>query len=375
MSAIVRSRKSAKTEKRIINQILKGNALEVLNNLPEGSVDLVFADPPYNLQLKGELKRPNNSRVDGVEEGWDKFLSFAAYDTFTRAWLEGAKRVLKPSGSLWVIGSYHNIFRVGSILQDLDFWILNDIIWRKTNPMPNFRGKRFTNAHETMIWAARDPHQKKYTFNYNAMKALNDDLQMRSDWTLPLCTGEERLKKSDGSKAHPTQKPEALLHRIILSSSNPGDVVLDPFFGTGTTGAVAKRLGRNYIGIEQEKAYIDAALKRLKQVVPIAAEDLQVTQSKRAEPRIPFGMIVERGLLEPGTVLYDPRRRHAAKIRPDGSLICADATGSIHNIGAHVQGLEACNGWTYWHFEVEKTLKPIDLLRQKLRVEIHPSHA
>ncbi len=375
MSAIVRSRKSAKTEKRIINQILKGNALEVLNNLPEGSVDLVFADPPYNLQLKGELKRPNNSRVDGVEEGWDKFLSFAAYDTFTRAWLEGAKRVLKPSGSLWVIGSYHNIFRVGSILQDLDFWILNDIIWRKTNPMPNFRGKRFTNAHETMIWAARDPHQKKYTFNYNAMKALNDDLQMRSDWTLPLCTGEERLKKSDGSKAHPTQKPEALLHRIILSSSNPGDVVLDPFFGTGTTGAVAKRLGRNYIGIEQEKAYIDAALKRLKQVVPIAAEDLQVTQSKRAEPRIPFGMIVERGLLEPGTVLYDPRRRHAAKIRPDGSLICADATGSIHKIGAHVQGLEACNGWTYWHFEVEKTLKPIDLLRQKLRVEIHPSHA
>ena len=375
MSAIVRSRKSAKTEKRIINQILKGNALEVLNNLPEGSVDLVFADPPYNLQLKGELKRPNNSRVDGVEEGWDKFLSFAAYDTFTRAWLEGAKRVLKPSGSLWVIGSYHNIFRVGSILQDLDFWILNDIIWRKTNPMPNFRGNRFTNAHETMIWAARDPHQKKYTFNYNAMKALNDDLQMRSDWTLPLCTGEERLKKSDGSKAHPTQKPEALLHRIILSSSNPGDVVLDPFFGTGTTGAVAKRLGRNYIGIEQEKAYIDAALKRLKQVVPIAAEDLQVTQSKRAEPRIPFGMIVERGLLEPGTVLYDPRRRHAAKIRPDGSLICADATGSIHKIGAHVQGLEACNGWTYWHFEVEKTLKPIDLLRQKLRVEIHPSHA
>ncbi len=375
MSATTRSRKSVSTAKGIIDQIVQGNALDVLETLPEGSVDLVFADPPYNLQLEGELKRPNNSRVDGVDEGWDKFSSFAAYDEFTRAWLKGAKRVLKPGGSLWVIGSYHNIFRVGSILQDLDYWILNDVIWRKTNPMPNFRGKRFTNAHETMIWAARDAHQKKYTFNYNAMKALNDDLQMRSDWTLPLCTGEERIKKSDGSKAHPTQKPEALLHRVILSSSNPGDVVLDPFFGTGTTGAVAKRLGRHYIGIEQQKSYIEVALKRLKQVVPVAKQDLQVTQSKRAESRIPFGMIVEQGLLEPGTVLYDPRRRHAAKIRPDGSLVCADATGSIHKIGAHVQGLEACNGWTYWHFEVEKKLKPIDLLRQKLRSEMEPAQA
>ncbi len=375
MSATARPRRLVDGSERVVDRVIMGDALEVLKSIPEASVDLIFADPPYNLQLEGELKRPDNSRVDGVEEEWDKFSSFAAYDEFTRTWLTSAKRVLKPSGSLWVIGSYHNIFRVGSILQDLDFWILNDIIWRKTNPMPNFRGKRFTNAHETLIWAARDSRRKKYTFNYNAMKALNDDLQMRSDWSLPLCTGEERLKKLDGAKAHPTQKPEALLHRVILSSSRPGDVVLDPFFGTGTTGAVAKRLARHYIGIEQEKTYVDMALKRLRRVVPIAQDDLHVTPSKRAESRIPFGMIVEQGLLEPGTVLYSPRRRHAAKIRPDGSLVCADATGSIHKIGAHVQGAEACNGWTYWHFEVEKTLKPIDLLRQKLRAEMDPVHA
>lgn len=374
MPATIRTRESIAGSKCAVDQIIMGDAREVLASIPDGSVDLVFADPPYNLQLEGELKRPDNSRVDGVEEEWDRFSSFAAYDEFTRAWLKGAKRVLKPSGSLWVIGSYHNIFRVGSILQDLGFWILNDIIWRKTNPMPNFRGTRFTNAHETLIWAARDPHQKKYTFNYNAMKALNDDLQMRSDWSLPLCTGGERLKKSDGAKAHPTQKPEALLHRVILSSSRPGDVVLDPFFGTGTTGAVAKRLARHYIGIEQDKTYVDMALRRLRRVVPVAQDDLHVTPSKRSQSRIPFGMIVEQGLLEPGTVLYSPRRRHAAKIRPDGSLVCADATGSIHKIGAHVQGTEVCNGWTYWHFEVEKTLKPIDLLRQKLRAEMEPVH-
>jgi len=355
------------------NRIYQGDAVSVMNGLEAESVDVIFADPPYNLQLEGELRRPNNSRVNGVEEQWDKFDSFAAYDAFTRDWLTAARRVLKPTGTIWVIGSYHNIFRVGTQLQDLGYWILNDIIWRKTNPMPNFRGRRFTNAHETMIWATRDANQRKYTFNYNAMKMLNDELQMRSDWTLPLCTGEERIKKKDGSKAHPTQKPEALLHRVILASSNRDDVVLDPFFGTGTTGAVAKRLGRRFIGIERQPEYVKVARERLRRVVTAASDDLEITRSKRTEPRVSFGSIVERGLLELGTKLYDPRRRHVAKVRADGSLVCADATGSIHQIGAHVQGLDACNGWTFWHFEVEKKLKPIDLLRQQVRAEMRQS--
>ncbi len=368
-----RGAQAAKKSADATNRIYQGDAVSIMNDLKPESVDLIFADPPYNLQLEGELRRPNNSRVNGVEEQWDKFDSFASYDSFSHDWLKAAQRVLKPTGTIWVIGSYHNIFRVGTQLQDLGYWILNDIIWRKTNPMPNFRGKRFTNAHETMIWAARDTNQRKYTFNYNAMKMLNDELQMRSDWTLPLCTGTERIKKNDGSKAHPTQKPEALLHRVILASSNLDDVVLDPFFGTGTTGAVAKRLGRRFIGIEREQAYIKVAQERLRRVSVAASDDLEITQSKRAEPRVPFGTIVERGLLEPGAKLYDPRRRHVAKIRADGSLVCADATGSIHKIGAHVQGLDACNGWTFWHFEVEKKLKPIDLLRQQIRAEMRQS--
>ncbi len=353
-----------------LDSILRGDCVSQMNKLPARSVDLIFADPPYNLQLEGDLLRPNNSKVDGVDDDWDKFSSFESYDQFTREWLKSARRVLSDSGSIWVIGSYHNIFRVGAILQDLGFWILNDVIWRKTNPMPNFRGRRFTNAHETMIWATRSEKQKSYTFNYEAMKALNDDLQMRSDWLLPICNGGERLKDGKGGKAHPTQKPEALLHRVILASSNEGDVVLDPFFGTGTTGAVAKRLGRRWIGIEREQRYIDAATKRLASIVPLDEESREVTKGKRAEPRVPFGSIVERGLLEPGTVLYDPARRFAAKVRADGTLVCADATGSIHKIGAHVQGLEACNGWTFWHFKTDGKLKPIDLLRQKIRAEM-----
>lgn len=368
------SRKQSKQKSNFeTNRIIRGDAAQVMETIPDCSVDLIFADPPYNLQLDGELHRPNNTRVNGVEEQWDKFDSFATYDAFTKAWMSEAKRILKPTGSMWVIGSYHNIFRVGAILQDLEFWILNDIIWNKTNPMPNFRGTRFTNAHETLIWAARDADQKKYTFNYNAMKMLNDELQMRSDWTIPLCTGEERLKQKDGTKAHPTQKPEALLHRVILSSSNAGDVVLDPFFGTGTTGAVAKKLGRDYIGIEREPSYIKVARERIRQVQTVATADLKITQSKKSEPRVPFGTVVERGMLEPGTVLYDPRRRYAARVRPDGSLVCKDATGSIHKIGAHVQGLEACNGWTFWHVESDKKLVPIDVLRQKIRAEMKPS--
>ncbi|MDP6403659.1 MAG: site-specific DNA-methyltransferase [Alphaproteobacteria bacterium] len=350
-----------------VDAILEGDCVELMQGLPERSVDLVFADPPYNLQLAQDLHRPNNSRVDGVDDAWDRFADFAAYDDFTVAWLSAARRILKDDGTLWVIGSYHNIFRVGSRLQDLGFWILNDVVWRKTNPMPNFRGRRFTNAHETMIWCSKG-REARYTFNYDAMKALNEDLQMRSDWLLPICSGGERLKVG-GRKAHTTQKPEALLHRVILAASQPGQVILDPFFGSGTTGAVAKRLGRRYIGIERQPDYVKLATGRLGRVVPADPESLVVTPSKRNQPRVPFGQVVERGLLSPGVLLFDQRRRHAAKVRADGTLVVDGASGSIHQIGAHVQGAPACNGWTFWHFESDDGLKPIDLLRQQIRAE------
>jgi len=360
-----------KLDKSQVNKVIRGDCVAAMNRLPEKSVDLIFADPPYNLQLGGDLTRPDNSKVDPVNDHWDQFASFAAYDKFTREWLEAARRVLKDDGAIWVIGSYHNIFRVGTALQDLGFWVLNDVIWRKSNPMPNFKGTRFTNAHETLIWATRSSSQKKYTFNYDAMKALNEGIQMRSDWVIPLCTGGERIKDDTGSKAHPTQKPEALLHRVILATTNPGDVVLDPFFGTGTSGAVAKKLGRNYIGIEREADYIKVARERLRRVQVSSSEDLQVTQSKKAEPRVPFGNLVERGLLSAGDKLYCPRRRHVAKVRPDGSIVTTDATGSIHKMGAHVQRAEACNGWTFWHFKTDKGYQPIDILRQKIRSEMN----
>lgn len=354
-----------------LDKVLIGDCVSLMNSLPANSVDVIFADPPYNLQLSNELLRPNHSRVDGVVEAWDKFSSFAAYDEFTLQWLSAAKRILKKTGTIWLIGSYHNIFRVGAILQDLDFWILNDIMWRKTNPMPNFRGRRFTNAHETLIWAARDPGVTNYTFNYDAMKALNEGLQMRSDWLLPICSGEERLKDEAGDKAHPTQKPESLLHRVILASTKEGDVILDPFFGTGTTGAVARRLGRHFIGIEREHEYASKAIARISKIVPLSPDAMEVTTSKRQEARIPFGWLVERGLLSPGTMLCDISRRHAAKVRADGTLISADAKGSIHQVGALVQGAPACNGWTFWHVEINGALTPIDVLRQKLRRELH----
>jgi modification methylase len=351
------------------NRILVGDCLTELKRIPSGSVDLVFADPPYNLQLSGSLTRPDQSKVDAVDDHWDQFENFEAYDRFTKGWLAECRRILKPTGALWVIGSYHNIFRVGSILQDLGFWILNDVVWRKTNPMPNFRGRRFTNAHETLIWAARDA-STKYTFHYEAMKVFNDDLQMRSDWTLSLCTGAERLKNADGDKLHPTQKPEALLHRVLLSTTNPGDVVLDPFFGTGTTGAAAKQLGRIFIGIEREEQYAEAALARIDATSELPAEALKVTTSKRAEPRIPFGSLIERGLVKAGDTLFDPTTRIAARVRADGSIACKDASGSIHKIGAHVQGAEACNGWTFWHVKKGPNLVPIDMLRQQVRTEM-----
>ena len=360
---------ASETPSEYENGILVGDCVELMDALPESSIDMVFADPPYNLQLGGELHRPNNSKVDGVDDAWDQFDGFAAYDTFTRDWLNAARRVLKPDGTLWVIGSYHNIYRVGAILQDIGFWMLNDVIWRKTNPMPNFRGRRFTNAHETLLWCARSQNSK-YQFNYDAMKALNDDLQMRSDWLLPLCTGAERLKKN-GKKAHPTQKPESLLYRVVLSSTEVGDVVLDPFFGSGTTGAVAKQLGRNYIGLERDPDYAKLAGKRLARIQRVSDEEFVRTPTKKDLPRVPFGRLLESGLLQPGEVLTDPRRRYAAKVRADGTLVTDGFRGSIHQVGAYVQKAPACNGWQFWHVEQKGEMVPIDLYRQQLRAEIH----
>ncbi|WP_337182741.1 site-specific DNA-methyltransferase [Shinella sp.] len=350
-----------------LDTIIKGDCVAALEALPDQSVDVIFADPPYNLQLGGALHRPDQSLVDACDDEWDQFASFEAYDAFTRAWLLACRRVLKPSGTIWVIGSYHNIFRVGATLQDLNFWILNDVVWRKTNPMPNFKGRRFQNAHETMIWATRDPKAKGYTFNYDAMKAANDDVQMRSDWLFPICNGGERLKDADGKKVHPTQKPEALLARILMASSKPGDVVLDPFFGSGTTGAVAKRLGRHFVGIEREQDYIDAARARIDAVEPLGSGTLSVMSGKKAEPRVAFNTLIESGLIAPGTVLTDARRRHSAIVRADGTLASGSDAGSIHRVGARVQGLDACNGWTFWHYADGAELKPIDALRAVVR--------
>lgn len=351
-------------------RVITGDCIAGIAKMPAASVDVVFADPPYNLQLQGDLKRPDDSRVDAVDDAWDKFDSFAAYDDFTRAWLAACRRVMKPTATLWVIGSYHNIFRVGAALQDLGFWILNDIVWRKANPMPNFRGRRFTNAHETLIWAARDQAAKGYTFNYEALKAGNEDIQVRSDWTIALCTGEERLKDAGGKKLHPTQKPEALLARIILSSSRPGDLVLDPFCGTGTTGAVAKRLGRRFVGYERVNEYAKAAEARIAAVSALDQATLAPFLTAREAPRVPFATLVERGLVTPGARLVDAKGRIQALVRPDGAIALGEAVGSIHRIGALAQGLEACNGWTYWHVETPKGLTSIDALRAEVRAAL-----
>ena len=349
-----------------LDQILLGDAVKMMRMLPAASVHCVFADPPYNLQLKGELRRPDDSLVDGVDDDWDRFTDFAAYDAFTREWLGECRRLLRKDGTLWVIGTYHNIFRIGAILQEMGFWMLNDIVWRKANPMPNFRGRRFTNAHETMIWAARG-QDSRHRFNYQAMKALNDDIQMRSDWFLPLCTGAERLRNEHGLKLHPTQKPEALLHRVLLASTNPGDVVLDPFLGTGTTAAVARRLQRRFIGIERHPAYVEAAWGRVRRVRPAPAEGLETTPSKREAPRIPFGNLVERGLMPAGTKLTDRTRHVSAVVVADGTIRSGDLHGSIHKVGAEVQNAPSCNGWTFWHFERDGALVAIDVLRASVR--------
>jgi len=347
-----------------LDTILQGDCIAEMARLPDKSVAMIFADPPYNLQLGGDLFRPEGSRVDAVDDEWDKFESLAAYDDFTREWLEQARRILKDDGTIWVIGSYHNIYRVGSLLQDADFWILNDIVWRKSNPMPNFRGTRFTNAHETLLWCAKD-EKARYTFNYRAMKALNDDLQMRSDWLLPICAGGERVKGEDGSKAHPTQKPEALLYRILLACTKPGDVVLDPFFGTGTTGAVARRLGRRWIGIEKETAYVKVAKERIASTLPLDESAMKTVPDKREQPRVAFGTLVESGLVPAGTEVTDAKRRWTATVRADGSLACDGHAGSIHKVGAALQNAPSCNGWTFWHVVNAGSLTLLDALRQQ----------
>lgn len=344
-----------------LDQVLLGDCVQLMSMLPPASVHCVFADPPYNLQLRGELRRPDDSLVDGVDEEWDRFTDFAAYDAFTRAWLTECRRLLRKDGTIWVIGAYHNIFRIGSILQDLGFWILNDVVWRKANPMPNFRGRRFTNAHETLIWAARD-RESRYKFNYQAMKSLNDDIQMRSDWFIPLCTGQERIRNQHGLKLHPTQKPEALLHRVMLASTSPGDIVLDPFLGTGTTASVAKRLHRHFIGIERHPAYAEAAIGRVRRTRPGDGAGTS-TPTKRDIPRVPFGSLVERGLIAPGTKLVDRQRRVSAVVAADGSLVSGEIRGSIHKVGATLQNAPSCNGWTFWHFERDGALVALDVLR------------
>jgi modification methylase len=353
-----------------LDTILMQDCIEAMRALPAKSIDMIFADPPYNLQLGGNLARPDGSHVDAVTNDWDKFASFAIYDAFTKAWLAEARRILKDSGTIWVIGSYHNIFRVGTAIQDLGFWILNDVVWRKANPMPNFKGTRFTNAHETMIWASMG-EKARYTFNYRTMKTLNDELQMRSDWEFPVCGGPERLRHG-GVKVHPTQKPEALLYRVLLASTQPGDVVLDPFFGTGTTGAVAKRLGRRWIGIEREPDYCAAAIQRIEAALPLDESALRTMQAPKGAARVAFGALVENGFLNPGDVLSDSKRRHRAMVCADGSLRSGDVVGSIHKLGAALQGAPSCNGWTYWHYEAADGLKPIDALRQTYLLATQP---
>jgi modification methylase len=367
------SRKVARQEMPVtlpLDTLLQGDCIAIMRSLPAASIDMIFADPPYNLQLGGDLFRPEGGRVDAVDNDWDQFDSYGAYDAFCREWLAEARRILKPDGTLWVIGSYHNIFRVGALMQDQGFWILNDIVWRKANPMPNFKGTRFTNAHETLIWASQG-EKAKYTFNYRAMKTLNDELQMRSDWVLPICAGQERLKRG-GTKAHPTQKPEALLYRVLLACTNKGDVVLDPFFGTGTTGAVARRLGRRWIGIEREDDYCEVARERIAAALPLDESAIATMQSPRSQPRVAFGTLVETGMIKPGAVLRDPKNRWQASVRADGSLSHGDQTGTIHKLGAILQGAPSCNGWTFWHIEHEGTVKPIDALRQLYLLATEP---
>ena len=348
------------------NTILLGDSLEIIKTIPSKSVDLIFADPPYNLQLKDTLYRPDQTTVEAVTQDWDKFNTYKEYDNFTEQWLKESKRILKKGGALWVIGSYHNILRVGTSIQNDGFWILNDIIWHKTNPMPNFRGTRFTNAHETLLWCTTS-REAKYTFNYQNLKELNDGKQMRSDWFIPICSGKERLRESNNQRSHPTQKPEALMYRIILSSTNKGDIILDPFLGSGTTAVVAKKLQRNFIGIEQDKEYISLAKKRLKQTKVLNDEVVKMKKSRKDLPKVPFGELVEQGIIPPGAVLTDKKEKYKATVTVDGSLKINNISGSIHQVGATIQGLSNCNGWDFWHIKNKSTSILLDEVRDKYR--------
>jgi len=347
---------------KFLNKIINDDSLEILKKIPNKTFDLVFADPPYNLQIGKNLKRPDSSKVNGVNDKWDQFKNFKDYDDFCKAWLIECKRILKDNGSIWVIGSYHNIFRLGYLLQNLDYWILNDVIWRKNNPMPNFKGTRFTNAHETLIWASKNK-KSKCTFNYQSLKCLNDDLQMRSDWTFPICSGKERLKKN-GKKVHSTQKPEALLHRIILATTNKDDSILDPFLGTGTSAVMAKKLGRKYFGIEKDKKYFEAADERINKTKIIEESYLDTLENNKSKPRVPFGSLVELGIIRPGTNIFDQKKKVNAKIMADGSIKHSSGEGSIHKVAAKILGTESCNGWNYWYYNIKGSIKPIDNLRQ-----------
>jgi len=349
---------------KFLNKIVNGNALGILKTIPSKTFDLIFVDPPYNLQIGKKLKRPDDSKVNGVSDKWDQFKSFKDYDSFCKKWLIECKRILKDNGAIWVIGSYHNIFRIGYHIQNTGYWILNDVIWKKNNPMPNFRGTRFTNAHETLIWASKNKNSK-YTFNYQSLKCLNDDLQMRSDWTLPICNGSERIKKN-GKKVHSTQKPESILHRVLLASTNKGDFVFDPFLGTGTTAVVAKKMGRNYLGIEKEKKYFKTAKQRLEKTIKIEEHYLDTIKNNKSKPRIPFGSLIEMGILEPGMTLFDSKKKYNAKIMADGSIKYKNSEGSIHKVAAGIMRTESYNGWTYWHYNLDGATVPIDRLRQRL---------
>jgi len=353
-----------------MNKIIQGDCVEELKKLPDNSVDLIFADPPYNLQLKSELIRPNQTKVDAVDDSWDKFNSFNDYDDFSISWLKECRRVLKDNGTIWVIGSYHNIFRVGKIMMDLGFWVLNDVIWYKTNPMPNFKGTRFTNATETLLWCKKSEHQKKYTFNYKAMKQLNNGKQMQSVWQISLCIGNERIKGDDGKKAHSTQKPEELLRRVILSSSNEGDTILDPFFGSGTTGAVAKKLNRNFIGIEKEQKYIEVATKRIDEIKPDLFSHLRVKEPERNDlPKVPFPTLLKEGYIKAGSAVLSRNKKIQGLVMENGNIKVEGREGSIHQMGAYVQGKEACNGWTYWYLDSNGEVLLLDIVRNRYRVE------
>ena len=348
------------------NKILLGDSLRIMKTIPSKSVDLIFADPPYNLQLKDTLYRPDQTTVEAVTQDWDKFNTYKEYDNFTEQWLKESKRILKKGGALWVIGSYHNILRVGTSIQNHGFWILNDIIWHKTNPMPNFRGTRFTNAHETLLWCTTS-REAKYTFNYQNLKELNDGKQMRSDWYIPICSGKERLRENNNQRSHPTQKPEALMYRIILSSTNKGDIILDPFLGSGTTAVVTKKLQRNFIGIEQDKEYVSLAKKRLKQTKVLNDEVVIMKKSRKDLPKVPFGELVEQGIIPPGAVLTDKKEKYKATVTVDGSLKINNISGSIHKVGATIQGLSNCNGWDFWHIKNKSTSILLDEVRDKYR--------